>query len=85
MRGASGGRLLTWGARSTSSWWQTGTKGFSTAANTDLKAVLFEKIPEQQVRNCRETALASMHRPHRYRETSGPGWNRDCCARSGRS
>lgn len=51
MWGASGGRLLAWGGRSATSWWQTGSKGLSTAANTDLKAVLAEKIPAQQVRN----------------------------------
>lgn len=81
MRGASGGRLLAWGARSASSWWQTGTKGLSTAANTDLKAVLSEKIPEQQVWNSRETPLASMYRCAICIAYLGPGLDARLCNR----
>ena len=51
MRGAlSGGHLVAWGSRSLTAWYEgVGIRGLQTATNTDLKAVLAEKIPAQQV------------------------------------
>jgi len=51
MRGTlSGGPLVAWGSRALTAWYEgVGIRGLQTATNTDLKAVLAEKIPAQQV------------------------------------
>ena len=77
MRGAlSGGRLVAWGSRSLTAWYEgVGIRGLQTATNTDLKAVLAEKIPEQQVmfgtdrgsgcaQSHRDTTPSLMHHVH---------------------
>ena len=64
MRGAlSGGQLIAWGSRSLTAWYEgIGIRGLQTATNTDLKAVLAEKIPEQQVMHGAEAVLVWLQR-----------------------